>query len=1041
MNLARFSVRNPVCVNLIMICILVMGVVLYNTQMPKEIFPEFSKNQVIITTIYPGASPEEIEKNVTIKIEDAINDLDDVDDIFSISQEGRSTVKLTVSPDVKSMAKLLGDLQQKIDQISDLPEDAEDPSIREVETNYPVITVSIYGNIDLLQLKEFVEDLKDKISALPGVADVRTVGLPERELWIEVAPESLERYDLTLADIARAVRSQNFDLPGGTFPTSRGEFLVRTVGKVSESRLLNNLVLKSTPDGGRVVLGDVARIKNWFERETSLGRFNGQRAVNLTVTKTKRGDAIKVSRGVQRLVALYRTQLPATVNVGVFNDLSIYIQNRLHVLKQNGLQGLLVVFLLLFLMLNTRVALLVTLGIPVSFLGAIILMHYAGMTMNMIAMFALIVVLGLVVDDAVVIGENVYRHYEAGLSPAEAAVKGTQEVAYPVVSAVATTVAAFLPLLLMPGTLGVFLGVIPKVVTFALLVSLFEALVILPSHLAEFLPRQPKPPGPYRHRLNQWINSIVGQYGRLLERVLNWRYVFVVLALAVSLQLVLYARYHIPFVLFGQFEGSQFFVNMETPTVNSLEDTEQLVARVEAAIRSSIPESELTSMVSNVGYIFDDLENVRLGSNLAQTIVELKDLDKGRKRPIKEVIAGVRQAIEPLRSEASIQIREVSAGPGGSPIYILLSGNNRQTLRFLANQVEAFVEQFPGVHDLKDNLEAGKPELQVRLKPVAYALGLDDRQVAEQLRNAFWGAKSSKFQTATEDIDVVVKIPEKQKKRLAVLLNFKLTLPDGSKIPLTEVANVVKVAGASQIIRDNQKRAIVITGELEQNKTTTSELAAAVRQRFHDISQKYPGYSLSTERGEMKEINESLSALTSAFLLGLLLIYFILGTQFRSYLQPLIVMAAIPFGIDGVILGHIVMGKTIGIMSMIGLVALSGIVVNDSLVLVDFINKKRGSGLDRHTSIVQSGKVRFRPVVLTSVTTMGGLFFLAFLAKGQARFLSPMAIAIFYGLMASTVITLLLVPCLYAILDDVVLKCQRQSSGLRLPSAGGERSV
>ncbi|MFP3870228.1 MAG: efflux RND transporter permease subunit, partial [Syntrophobacteria bacterium] len=877
MNLARFSVRNPVCVNLVMISIIFMGLVLYRTQIPKEIFPAFSKNQILITTLYPGASPEEIEKNVTIKIEDAINELEDVDDIFSVSQEGRSTVRLEISPDVKNIGKLVSDLQQAVDEIEEFPEDAEDPRIKEVETNYPVITVSLSGGVNLLHLKEMVEDLKDEISALPGVAEVRIIGLPERELWVEVAPEALERYDLTLAEIARATGAQNFDLPGGTLPTHQGEFLIRTVGKVPESHLLNRLVVKTTPSGGRVFLGDVARVKNWFERETSLGRFNMERSVNLTVTKTRRGDAIKLSEGIRSLVGEYRKRLPPTVNVGVFNDLSIYIQNRLSVLKQNGVQGLVVVFCLLFLMLNFRVSIMVTLGIPVSFLGAIIIMHYAGMSMNMIAMFAMIVVLGLVVDDAVVIGENVYRYYESGLSPAEAAVKGSSEVAYPVVSAVATTIAAFLPLLLLPGTMGTFLGVIPTVVTFALLVSLLEALVILPSHMAEFLPETPPPPSPVRERINACISSIIDRYSRLLWHILHWRYVFIALALGVSALLVVYALFHMPFVLFGQFEGSQFFVNVETSTANSLEDTESFVKRVERAVHDTIPDAELNSLVTNVGYIIDDLDTIRLGPNLAQMIVELTELGKGRERSIRQVMDTVRPGIEPLRGRATINLREVTAGPGGSPIYVLVTGKEMDTLKRISNEVKAFIQEFPGVHDLKDNLEAGKPELQVRLRPEAYALGLSDQQVAQDLRNAFWGAKSSKFQTASEDIDVRVKLPENEKRKLAALLHYKLTLPSGEKVPLSELAEVVKAKGVSQILRDNQKRAVAITGELDQRKTTARELAGAVMERFGTISREYPGYSLTTARGESEKINESLGALSSAFLLGLLLIYFILG--------------------------------------------------------------------------------------------------------------------------------------------------------------------
>ncbi len=1030
MNISRLSVDNPVFVNLIMISILVMGVVLYTFQMPKEIFPEFSENRVSITTTYPGASSREVEKNVTQKIEEAVADLDDVDELRSVSQEGISSIQIDISPENVNMAKMLSDIQQAVDEIDDFPEDADDPQISEQHGIIPVITVSIFGDVNLLHLKDMVEDLEDEIKVVPGVADVRISGLPERELWVEVKPETLERYKLTLGDIAEAVRRQNYDLPAGELPTENGEFLIRTVGRVEASNLLKNLPIKTTEAGGFVRLGEVAEIRDWFEREQSLGRFNQRRAVNLTVTKTKSGDVIEVSARIRELVDSLRRKLPPTVDIGVFNDTSVYVKNRLDTLKNSGLQGLLVVFALLFVMLNTRTALMVTLGIPVSFMGALIIMSYTGMTMNMIAMFAMIVVLGLVVDDAVVIGENIYRYYEQGLSPRDAAIKGATEVAWPVVSAVATTIAAFMPLLLIPGTMGVFLGVIPKVVIFALLVSLFEALVILPSHMADFLPRKRPRPTMVRRFIEAGIRGMVNAYGRVVWHVLSWRYVFITLAFAVTTLIVGYSVFFVPYRLFHEFEGTQFYVNIEAPTSWSLDDTENLVKDVELKVRSRIADSEFKSLVTNVGFLMNDFNSVDSGENVAQMIVELSDLGLGRERPIKEVQDDVRQALEPMQGRATINVKELSSGPGGKAIYLLIKGSDLDTLNRIAGEVKSFLKGVPGASDIKDNMEAGKPELQVRLRPEAYVLGLRDADVARQLRDAFWGSESSKFQTEDEDIDVLVKLPEADKARVDSLTRFMITLPGGEMVPLAELADVTKVRGVSRIIRDDRKRAITITGELDQTRTTSSDLADLVVNQFPDLSSRYPGYSLSTERGEVKDIRDSMKALYAAFLLGVLLIYFILGTQFKSYVQPLVVMAAIPFGIDGVLLGHIMMGKTMGILSMIGLVALSGIVVNDSLVLVDFVNQRRSQGVDRRSSLVEAGMIRLRPVLLTSLTTMGGIFFLAFLAKGQAKFLSPMAISIFFGLMAATVITLFIVPSLYAILDDIARFFRKNKEGL-----------
>ncbi len=1021
MNIARLSVRYPVSVNLIMATIFLVGVVLYMTQMPKDLFPSFSLNKIVISTVYPGVSPEEIEKNITIKIEDAIDDIDNIDEISSTSQEGLSTIKLEISPEAKSTIKVINDIRQAIESIEEFPDDAEDPVIQEVTADYPIITVSLYGDINLIRLKDIVEELQEEIKMLPGVSDVNISGLPERELWVEIDPEALERFGLTFKEISDIVGASNFDLPGGSLPTTEGEFLIRTIGKASYASELKKIPIKSDRYGGRILLGDIAEIKDWFARETSLGRFNMARSVNMNITKTKSGDAVKLTRSIRRLIEEYSLRLPPTVKVGVFNDMSVYIENRFKILSTSGAQGLSIVFLLLFLMLNLRVSFMVSLGIPISFLGAIIIMTYTGMTMNMIAMFAFIVVLGMVVDDAVVIGENIYRHYEEGLPPSEAAVKGATEMTAPVLSAVLTTTAAFLPLLMIPGKMGKFLGVIPMVVIFTLMVSLIEALFILPSHMADFLPEKIPEQSKWRKRFDLFFARQVERYENFLSLVLTWRYVSISTVGAITAIIVVYAIFHLPFVLFHSFEGSQFFINIEAPASNSLEDTEAFTERIESAIKSGIDKEIVKSIVTNVGYIFDDMDSLRRGRNLSQVIVELNELGEGRKLTIKDVIDDVRTIMEPFRKEAVLHIKELAAGPSSHPVYIQITGKESETILEIAKELKSYIMEFPGVFDLRDNFEAGKPEIKIKLKPHAYNLGLTDRYVAQEIRNGFWGVRSSKFQTRAEDIDVVVKMPEQDKKRLSALFDYKITLPEGEKIPLVEIADIHKTGGASQIIRENQKRAISITGDLDQTKTTSKELAEKVEKKFSDLYIRYPGYSINTGKGEMKDIEQSLSALKAAFLIGALLIYFILGTQFKSYIQPVLVMAAIPFGINGVIVGHVVMGKSLGLLSIIGLVALSGIVVNDSLILVDFINKLRERGVGRIQSIIKSAKLRVRPVILTSITTMGGLFMLTFFSKGQAKFLSPMAISIFWGLLFSTVIILIIVPCLYAILDDLTI--------------------
>ncbi|RMF89688.1 MAG: efflux RND transporter permease subunit, partial [Nitrospinota bacterium] len=492
MFLARFSTENPVLVNLLAVFVFLSGLVIYFT-MPREIFPDFSLDAIRITTRYSGASPEEVEKLVTVKIEDAIAGVDGIDAITSTSQEGLSSIVVTLKKDA-DLVRALNDIQSEIEALEDFPEEADDPRVQEVKTVFPVITASLYGSVAEQKLKELAKDLKDELLDIPGVSGVQILGLRERQIWVEVRPEALEQYHLTLDDIRQALASRNLNLPGGSIKTGQHELLLRTLGEVEGVQELSRLPLRSDPYGNTLTLDRVATVREHFEEATTLGRFNGQRAINLQVTKEKGGNAITIADQVRKRARAYEALLPPGVHIDVFNDFSVYIKNRLRVLKSNGIVGLFLVLVTLCVFLHWRVALLTALGIPVAFMGAFLLMEWYGISLNMLSMFSLIVALGMIVDDAIIIGENVYRYVEAGFSPKEAAIRGTGEVLLPVFASTATTVAAFLPMLLMTGTFGKFMANIPVVVSFALLASLFEALFVLPSHLADFLSPRRLPP-------------------------------------------------------------------------------------------------------------------------------------------------------------------------------------------------------------------------------------------------------------------------------------------------------------------------------------------------------------------------------------------------------------------------------------------------------------------------------------------------------------------------------------------------------------------
>jgi len=1010
--MVRYFVRNSVFINLLMMVILVAGTFTY-LSITREIFPEFSLDSISIRTAYPGASPEEVEKLITIKIEDEIADIDGVDNIFSESQEGLSLITVELA-DYADLDRALSDISSAIDRIEDLPEEAEDPVVGEIKNAFPIITVSVFGDLPELTMKEIAEDVQNNLRDIPGVAAVYLSGARDREIWVEVDPRRLEQYQLSLADIKQALEARNLNLPGGTIKTDRGEFLLRTVGEILEARQLEGVILRSDPEGNVLTLSRVGRVRDHFEEPVTLGRFNGQPAMNLAVTKEKKGDAIAIAKAVGEFVTRYDRRLPPSIHLDVFNDFSVYITNRLNTLKRNGLAGFALVLTILCIFFNWRVAGMTALGIPVSFAGALLLMQAFGISLNMISMFSLILVLGIIVDDAIVVSENTYRYMEQGVSPHEAVVKGTHQVLAPVVATVATTIAAFLPLLLVAGTIGRFTSVIPKVVTFALLASLMEAVVILPSHLAEWSSKKRTTGG--THRSERWFNALRKRYSRFLVFALRWKYVSLGASLGITTIMVTFALTRMPLTLFHEFESTQFFINVETPVTSKIEDTRDVIARIEKVVMETLPPSELKSIASNVGLIFLDINRIVQGSNGGQIIVELTEATK-RTRSSQEIINELRKQTEGIPGATKIQYLSPQGGPGGPAIEIRVVGDEFSVLEKIAEKVKGYLVTFPAAKDIRDDFLPGKKELRIVARPEAKSLGLDVASIARQVRSSFYGAESSKILRSDEDIPIVVKYPEEFRNRPSRIEDLVLTTPGGEKVYFREVAEVTEGVGNTKIVRSDQKRSITVLADVDALQGNTLEISNQVRKRFANVQSQYPGYKLEF-KGERQELEESIQGLLKSFVVAVLLIYLILGALFRSYIQPLVVMLAIPFAANGVVLGHAVMGLTMGILSLMGMVALAGVVVNDSLLLVSFVNQLRREGKPLLEALLRGGQLRLRPILLTTLTTAAGLTPLGFFASGQAKFLAPMAISIIFGLTVSTVLTLIIIPCSYAIVDE-----------------------
>ena len=996
--------------------------------MPREVFPEFSLGSVRVLTSWPGASPEDVERLVTLPLEEELEGLDGLREMGSISQEGLSQITLLLESE-RDTQRFLDDVRAAVARDLELPEEAEEPITREMLSEWPAIAVLVYGNVAEDELREEAERHRRALESIAGVSQVILSGTREPRVWVEVDPLSLERFGLTLEDVGLVVGARARDAPLGTLNTEAGDYLLRVDAAVQGAAELRDLPVVARPDGTVVRLHQVARVIDTFERPVTRARFNGQPCLHLQVNKQARGDAIAISREVRDYLERERERTPPGIALGTNSDLSVYVKNRLRVMQHSAALGGVLVLASLMLFLNVRVALMTAIGIPISFLGGLLIADAIGITMNMITMFALIVVLGMIVDDAIVVGENIYRQMEEGRPPREAAVVGAAEVGKPVLATILTTVAAFIPLLEITGTTGNFLKPLPLVVSLCLGASLLEALLVLPSHLAEWSGRRVAPvssgsPGSSgaarpAEPPRRWYDPLRDAYVAVLRRALDLRYATLTLALVVVVAAAGIASYRIPFTLFDDFESKVFYVNLRAPADTALAETERRALPVEAVVRR-LPPGELESVNMLTGVSYADASRFEIGQNLAQVWVELREDTAGR-RPTAEVIEALRARLaeEPPPGIQSVDIAQPQAGPTGTAIDVSIRGPDLGTLQAISRELQAELASFPGVRDVRDNAEAGKREVRLRLRDHGRLLGFSEAQLGAQLRAAFEGTRFGRLRRGRDDVEITVKLPEELRGRRDVLDSLRVTAPNGARVLLASVAEFQEESGLAVISREDGERSVRVLADVNKAEGNAQRITEELLERNRDFAERHPGYALEF-KGDYEETAESLQGLLSSAVLAAFLIYLILGTLFRSLTQPFVIMVAVPFGVVGMVVGHLVMDRPISLMSLIGLLALAGVVVNDSLILVEFVNKRRARGAALFEALVEAGRLRFRPILLTSITTMLGLSPLTFFASGQARFLQPMAITVFFGLGVSTFLILIVIPCAYGALEDLL---------------------
>ncbi len=1064
-SLPRFSVNNPVLVNLAMFSVIAAGVYAGVT-LVREMFPESSPDQVFVQTIYPGATPAEMEKGISTKIEEVIKDLDGIEEVRTTNGEGVSSIRAVLFNDVEDIDQVVTDVKAAIDTIprDEFPEDAEEPQVSKFEPQLPVINVSFYGNLDDQTLKGMGERLRDDILAIPGITKVALEGTRKDEISIEVKPEKLIEYGLSLPEISDAISRVNLDLPGGQIRTGGANVAVRTLGEEDTAQPIGEIIVRSDSAGRVIRLRDIAEVRDTFEDTDVISRFNAKPAVTVTAYKTASQDAIEISRKVQALVAGKRGEsleqdwfdqlkyalgnqserervsvyqrasnnpYPAFGDLKTSTNLARFIEGRLDLLKRNGLWGLLFVFVSLLLFLNWRVAFWVMSGLLISVLGTLAVMQVVGMTLNLLSMFGLIIVLGLLVDDAIVVGEHVYTKIEHGEEPRLAAIRGTEEVTWPVVSAIATTIVAFAPLMFIQGRIGDFMGVLPAIVLCALSVSLFEALLILPSHLAEWLkPRKPAARAKLVTELRGIGRTIraletsfvkgalLKSYERFLRLCVSYRYVTIAAMaslLIVSLGLVAGGR--VPWVFIQKMDSETIVASLKMPVGTPIHVTDERIREIEK-VAIDLPEMDSLFTVMGSQYSVDG-SLAASASHLGQAIIELKTVEE-RTRTSDEIIQELRELTGDLMGAQSLKFASMQGGPGGLPIHIEISGDKLDDLIEVADSLKADLRRFPGVYDIQDDFDAGRREIQIELLDSARALGLTTASLATQVRGAFYGIEANMLQRDREDVKIMVRYPEAFRKRIYDLESMRIATPDGTLVPFLEVARFTEGRGYATIKRKNQRRTVTVTADVDENhpEANASDINTELAKLFPGIERSYPGLTLE-HGGQQYEMRKSMGSLEQHFATAIMLIYAILAALFRSYIQPLIVMCAIPFGIIGVILGHLVLGYPLTFFSLIGLVALSGIVVNDSLILMTFINRRRAEGAPALDAVIDGGRSRLRAILLTSITTILGLAPLLTETSFQAKFLIPMGISIAAGLALATVLTLIGVPSLYLILIDI----------------------
>ncbi len=1031
----KWMAINHVAANLLML-VLILGGIIMAPKIKQEIFPEVSLDRVSVSVAYPGAGPEEVEEGIVIKIEESLTAVDGIKQLKATANEGFGTVMAEVYSD-EDVDDVLQDIKSEIDRITTFPEDAEKPVISKLSNRREVISLVIYGDAKERILREQAERIRDELLELPDITQVDLGGVRPFEMTIEISERTLQRYNLTLDQVASAIRSASLDLPAGTVKTSGGEILLRTKERRYWGPEYADITIVATPDGTQIKLGEIATVIDGFADSETYGRFDGKPAAMLKVFRIGEQKPTEISERVIAYADENRSNFPNNLHLAVWNDTTEIFNSRMSLLQRNALLGLGLVIIILGLFLEIRLAGWVMLGIPISFFGTLFLMPWLGVSINMISLFAFILALGIVVDDAIVVGENIYEHRQRGKPYAQAAIDGALEVAVPVTFSILTTVAAFLPLVFTSGMMGKFIQVIPVIVITLLLMSLIESLLVLPAHLSSGK-SQPVKGGLLGgiDKIRSWFSAgmnrfIDGPYKWMLKKNINYRYISLavgIVALLITVGVV--KNGIIKFTFMPEVDGDRITVGIQMNQGVPIEETGRIATYILEKGMETVDEynekrpagdSILRNVYTVVG---GSISGGGPGGGSSVTATNISNIamfltkSELRNIPASEISAAWRKKIGEIPGIDSLTFRS-SLVRMGANIDVLLAHQDFSVLERSSERIREVLSEYQGVSDIEDTYSRGKREIKLKLKPAARTLGITETALGRQVRAAFYGTEALRLQRGRNEIKVIVRYPDANRRELWNLEAMRIRTPSGEEIPLSQAAEIIEGQGFSEINRTDRKRVINVSATVDNELGNAQEIIADLKKNLlPQLVSDYPGLSWDME-GEEKERKESLTSMLSGFQLAMVAIFVLLAIPFRSYSQPLLIMAAIPFGMIGAVLGHILMGFNLSLLSLFGLVALSGVVVNDSLLLIDKANRNRREGMSLYDAIISAGTRRFRPIILTSLTTFFGLTPMILETSVQAQFLVPMAISLGFGILFGTGIILLLIPALYMILEDI----------------------